>query len=97
MPIKVIVACGSGVATSTVVEQRLKDIVEDNNLDVILTKTSMSSLEGMLSEADIVVVTSRYSNDNTLVPIISATALLTGIGEEVFIEKFINTVKELGK
>ena len=89
MSINVLVACGSGVATSTVVEARLNEIVSDNNLDVKLKKTSMSELEGMLSDADLVVVTSTFSKDNSKVPIISGTALLTGIGEDEFIEKFI--------
>ena len=97
MAVNVVVACGSGIATSTVVEQRLKDIAEDYNLDINLKKTSMSGLEGILSDADLVVVTSRYSNDDVKVKILSGTSLLTGIGEDTFIDKFVEAVKEVIK
>ena len=97
MTVNVVVACGSGIATSTVVEQRLKDIAEDYNLDINLKKTSMSGLEGMLADADLVVVTSRYSNDDVKVKILSGTSLLTGIGEDIFIDKFVEAVKKKKK
>lgn len=97
MSVNIIVACGSGIATSTVVEQRLKEIAEENNLDVKLTKTPMSGLDGMLADADLVVVTSRFQSDNKDVEILSGTSLLTGIGDDIFIEKFVDTVKKLQK
>lgn len=97
MSVNIIVACGSGIATSTVVEQRLKEIAEENNLDIKLTKTSMSGLEGMLTDADLVVVTSRFQSDNKDVEILSGTSLLTGIGDDIFIEQFVDAVKKLQK
>jgi len=97
MPVNIIVACGSGIATSTVVEQRLKEIAEDNNLNVILKKTSMNGLDNMLDDADLVVVTSRYSHNNPKVKVLSGTPLLTGIGDDVFTEQFIKAVKEVSQ
>ncbi len=95
MSVKIVVACGSGIATSTVVEQKLKDIVSDNNLDVNFTKTSISSLEGMIDDFDLAVVTSKFNIENSKTEVLSATSLLTGIGEDEFVEKFVNKVKNL--
>lgn len=95
MSVKIVVACGSGIATSTVVEQKLKDIVSDNNLDVNFTKTSISSLEGIIDNFDLAVVTSKFNIENSKTEVLSATSLLTGIGEDEFIEKFVNEVKKL--
>ncbi len=95
MSVKIVVACGSGIATSTVVEQKLKDIVSDNNLDVHFTKTSISSLEGIIDDFDLAVVTSKFNIENSKTEVLSATSLLTGIGEDEFIEKFVNKVKNL--
>ncbi|MCO8193696.1 MULTISPECIES: PTS galactitol transporter subunit IIB [Anaerofustis] len=95
MSVKIVVACGSGIATSTVVEQKLKDIVSDNNLDVNFTKTSISSLEGIIDDFDLAVVTSKFNIENSKTEVLSATSLLTGIGEDEFVEKFVNKVKNL--
>lgn len=95
MSVKIVVACGSGIATSTVVEQKLKDIVSDNNLDVYFAKTSISSLEGIIDDFDLAVVTSKFNIENSKTEVLSATSLLTGIGEDEFIEKFVNKVKNL--
>ena len=78
MSVKIVVACGSGIATSTVVEQKLKDIVSDNNLDVNFTKTSISSLEGIIDDFDLAVVTSKFNIENSKTEVLSATSLLTG-------------------
>ena len=95
MSVKIVVACGSGIATSTVVEQKLKDIVSDNNLEVNFTKTSISSLEGIIDDFDLAVVTSKFNIENSKTEVLSATSLLTGIGEDEFVEKFVNKVKNL--
>ena len=95
MSVKVVVACGSGIATSTVVEQKLKDITQEYNLDIIFAKTSISSLEGMINDFDLAIVTSRLKLENSNTEVLSATSLLTGIGEEEFVEKFVNKIKNL--
>ncbi|MFZ7119537.1 MAG: hypothetical protein ACOWWH_01120 [Eubacteriaceae bacterium] len=95
MTVKLLIACGSGIVTSTILEQRLIEIADDENLDISIRKIGMTALDNWINEVDLVVTTSRYNGDHTNVKIMSGTSVITGIGEEKFVQEFIQTVKEL--
>lgn len=97
MSVKIVIACGSGIATSTVVEVKIRDIAQDNGLDITTNKMSMNELQSSKPEADLVITTSNYRAGDVGVKVLSGTPLLTGIGEEEFTEKLIAEVKELSK
>ena len=52
-------------------------------------------MEGIIDDFDLAVVTSKFNIENSKTEVLSATSLLTGIGEDEFIEKFVNKVKNL--
>lgn len=95
MSVKLVVACGSGIVTSTILELKLKEVIKKENLDVSITKVSINGLSSSLPDADIVVTTSRYKGDTGGKPILTGTPVLTGIGEEEFLTKFIEAIKSL--
>lgn len=95
MTVKLLIACGSGIVTSTILEQRLIEIANEENLDISIRKIGMTALDNWINEVDLVVTTSRYNGDQTNVKIMSGTSVITGIGEEKFVQEFIQTVKEL--
>ncbi len=97
MAVNIVVACGSGIATSTVVELRLREIVEEAKIEADIKKVTINDLEGLVWDADLIVVTSKYTSDNLKIKVLSGTSLLTGIGEESFIETFVDSIKEIEK
>ena len=52
MASKVVVACGSGVATSEMVAARLTKMLEQASVDAQVVAVELSELEGALADAD---------------------------------------------
>ncbi len=95
MTVRIVVACGSGIATSTVLEQRLNELCSEYKLNVSIKKVSMSGLLDALQNADLVVTTSKFKGELGKTIVLSGTPALTGVGEDEFIHKFVDTVRGL--
>ena len=88
---KVLVACGTGIATSTVVTIKIQEALAKNNIDADVIQCKVSELALRANEADLVVTTTEYSNPK--VPVIRGLSFLTGIGMEDDLKKIVNTLK----
>lgn len=95
--IKILVACATGVATSTIVEQKLKEICKKNKLNCEVLRCNMAQISNYISQVDIIMPTTRYSNDKTSKPIINALPFITGVNEEGLVNQLLITVDELVK
>lgn len=84
---KVIVACGTGIATSTVVCVKIKEALQKANVQAEVIQCKVAEIDSKISGADLVVTTTSYTNDK--VPVIRALSFLTGIGVEADIKKII--------
>ncbi len=84
MPIKrIIVACGSGVATSNVAAEKLRNLLEDRGLRSIdVRAVDIKSLEMEAKHADLLVsITPGSRRDQELgIPVLNGIPLLTGVG-----------------
>lgn len=89
---KIIVACGSGVATSTVALQKLKTGLEKRGkLDkVSFSQTSLTELPSLVEGHDLIVTTAQ-GGTNLGLPVVSGLGLITGMG----VEKVIDEVVEI--
>jgi len=93
--LKILAVCGSGVVSSSMVVTRIKEILADNGIKKIQTfELTPAMLKSHLERdpADLVISTTRIEEDLGI-PIINAVALLSGIGEDKFIEEFVSTAK----
>jgi PTS system galactitol-specific IIB component len=88
----VIVACGGGIATSTVISHVIQIIAEDNGIDISIIQTTINELPGYLSEADLVVTSSPIQQDLP-VPYVLGTCFLTGIGTDDAQAKILAALK----
>ncbi|MCR4432212.1 MAG: hypothetical protein NUV45_14505 [Tepidanaerobacteraceae bacterium] len=95
MPVRLLIVCGSGIVTSTILEQRIREIAESEDLNITIRKIGISALNNWIGEADLVITTSRYIEDVPNVRIISGAPVISGIGEEKFVAEFVKVVKEL--
>jgi PTS system galactitol-specific IIB component len=80
---RIIVACGSGVATSNVAAEKLKDLLRDRGLHgVEVRAVDMKSLESEAKLADLLVsITPGAQRDKELgIPVLNGIPLLTGVG-----------------
>lgn len=79
--INILVACGSGVATSTLAAGEVKSVCEEYGItSYSLSKCSMTELETMAKNADIVLTTNNYKGDLGK-PHMSIIGFVTGINE----------------
>ena len=77
----VLVACGAGIATSTVVNGAIEEIARKNNIDVHLIQIKIAEVESYLDTADLLVTTAMTKKEYPF-PVINARSFLTGIGTE---------------
>ncbi len=58
--VKILVACGSGVATSTVAQESVKKICKDAGIPIKVTKGTISEIPNKQNTVDVVMVTTNY-------------------------------------
>lgn len=92
---KIIVACGSGVATSNVAAEKLRGLLRDKGLHIDVRAVDMKSLESESAGADLLVSITPYgTKDRSLkIPMLSGIPLLTGVGVGPLIDKIAELAK----
>jgi len=75
----VLVACGAGIATSTVVCDALESMCKDNKLQCKIIQCKITEVPSYADQADLLVTTTIVKTEYPF-PVINARAFLTGIG-----------------
>jgi galactitol PTS system EIIB component len=89
---KVLVICGTGVATSTIVINKLKEFFAEKQIDVQLYQSKVSDILSTGNDYDVIIST-------TVVPpsiktkVVNAVPLLTGIGKEKVFNDILEALK----
>lgn len=85
---KLLIMCGTGIATSTVVMGKVKSWLEDNNLQgqVKLYQSKISEELSRIDDYDVIISTTIVP-DNIKSKVIDGVPLLTGIGTEAMYEQ----------
>ena len=89
----ILVACGTAIATSTVVAKAIEEALEERDLYVNIRQCKASEVPSLVDNADLIVTTTPVSVDKDI-PVIQTLAFLTGIGKEDVINQIVNHVKE---
>lgn len=92
---KLLIMCGTGIATSTVVTGKVKDWLEKNGLSdsVKLYQSKISEELSRIDDYDIVVSTTLVP-DNIKDKVIMGVPLLTGIGTEAMFAEIKAKIEE---
>lgn len=88
----VIVACGSGVATSQTVASKVKRILDDNKIKANVEAVDIKSLDSYIKSADVYVSITKGSKEYDI-PTLNGIAFLTGMGIEEEKQKLIDALK----
>lgn len=90
---RVLVACGTGIATSTVVVNKLMEMFEKRGLNIKVDQCKASEAPSKAASYDLIVTTTPLSDIPANVPVLRSISFITGIG----IDKDIDTiVQKLG-
>lgn len=85
----ILIACGSGIATSTVIANRVKNLCEDNGF-----KVKVQQVKKMAPEFDLIVASTRVPETVTT-PSVFAINYLTGIKPEAVDEQILTVLRGL--
>ena len=89
---RVLIACGAGIATSTIVVNKVEELVKKHNLDVNIKQIKIAEAASLQGEADLIVSTTILPTTYS-VPTIIATNYITGFGEEELDEQILSHLK----
>jgi PTS system galactitol-specific IIB component len=93
VPKRILVACGTGIATSTVVAKAIEEALKERGIDVITRQCKAVEVRSLVDQADLIVTTTQLPS-NLGVPVIQTLAFLTGIGKEDAIEQIVEALQK---
>ena len=83
---KVLVICGTGIATSTVVAIKIREFCATKNIAVEVSQGKVMDIVRGVEGYDLIVATTPIPSKITI-PVIQGLPFLTGIGVEATLEK----------
>ena len=89
---KVLVICGTGVATSTVIVQKIREFAQSKGIDANISQGKVSDLVSGGTNADFIVATTQIP-DSVTIPVVPGLPFLTGIGLDGTFEKIEELLK----
>lgn len=92
-PKRILVACGTAIATSTVVAKGIEEALKERGIQVLTRQCKASEVKSLADDADLIVTTTPVPSDLG-VPVIQTLAFLTGIGKEEVIEQIIEEIQK---
>ena len=88
----ILVACGTGIATSTMAAKSIESALEDRGYyDVTTRQCKTAEIKARLNGVDLLVTTTSFSDDIGI-PIIRTLAFLTGMGKDEAIDQIIEAL-----
>jgi PTS system galactitol-specific IIB component len=78
---RVLIICGTGVATSTVVATKVREHCAEAGLDVVVSQGKVMDLLSGSHDVDLIVATTQVP-DSVTVPVVAGLPFLTGVGAE---------------
>ncbi|WP_431088765.1 hypothetical protein [Paenibacillus sp. 8b26] len=85
---KILVVCGNGIASSSIMVSILQDYLKEQKLVADVQKASlMDCTTDRFNSYDLIVSSTKLDNPNVTTKVIVGAGLLTGIGEEEILEE----------
>jgi PTS system galactitol-specific IIB component len=87
---KIVVACGTAIATSTHVSIKVKEFLEERGLQAHTIQCRVTEVPNLALDADLVISTAQVPFDLDI-PVVDGIPFLTGIG----IKEVIDRIEEI--
>lgn len=75
----IVVACGTGIATSTVLNDAIENLLRENRIKANIIQCKISELDAYIDNADLIVTSMKFKKDLGK-PTVLGIGYLTGIG-----------------
>lgn len=91
-PKVILVACGTAIATSTVVAVAIEEAMKERGIAVATRQCKAAEVPSLAADADLVVSTTPIAA-RLNIPVIQTLAFLTGIGKEEVLNQIAEKLK----
>ncbi|ALN71523.1 MULTISPECIES: PTS sugar transporter subunit IIB [unclassified Aureimonas] len=88
----ILIACGTAVATSTVVAVAIEEAMQERGIPVEIRQCKATEVRSLAEDADLVVATTPVPDDIGK-PVFKGLPFLTGIGRDALIEEIAAALK----
>lgn len=79
---RILVACGNGIATSTVVATKVREYLTEQGIQAETTQTKLMEVPGKVQDYDLLITTGQFDGQTGDVPVVKGMPILTGIGAQ---------------
>lgn len=90
----IVVACGSGVATSQTVASKINNMLEDDGINAKVEAVDIKSLDNIIDTVDVYVSIMSAEKKYDNIPTINGIAFLTGMGMDEEYQKLKQYINE---
>jgi PTS system galactitol-specific IIB component len=94
--LKILVACGSGICTSTVAAQITREVCDEYGIEADITNCTLFEIPTTHEGFDIVLTANRYQGQIST-PMMNVFSFVTGIGEEKTRRQLGEKLRELSQ
>jgi PTS system galactitol-specific IIB component len=81
-------ACGTGIATSTVVASKIKDLLKERGIEADVVQCKAAEAPRLAEGYDLIVATTQVGYDGP-VPVVRTVSFLTGINMGPDVDKIV--------
>lgn len=96
MPVRVIVACGSGVATSQTVASKVNRMLKEAKSDAEVLAVDLKSVDRYM-DGSAAYITIVKSPKEYPIPVINGIAFLTGVARDKEFERLLQAIEDFKK
>ena len=92
--VKILIACGSGIATSTVAQEKVKQILQEAGIPARITKGTVGQVQTLQDGVDVEMLTTRYPKPLKK-PLVQVFGLISGINEDTIRDEIVSTCRSV--
>ncbi len=92
----VLVACGSGIATSETVGSKLRRMLAERGVEAEVLAVGFGKVKRYINQATVYVTILPNSGQEWPCPLLNGVAFLTGMGQDEEFEKLVKILEEAG-
>jgi galactitol PTS system EIIB component len=89
---RILVVCGTGVATSTVAAKKIEEKLRQRGIEVVIEQCKATEVAFKIERCDLVVTTTLLG-DLHGVPVVQTVSFLTGVGIDQDIDRIVEILR----
>jgi len=91
---RVLVACGTGIATATLVSMKVEELLKRNGINAEVVRCRIHEIGFFMStgKVDLIVATSQAPGAGS-VPVINSVPIISGVGKDAVEKQIVATLK----